>query len=223
MTHSPHPNRARPGARLALASPATSALAQAATLILTAFASFVFARFHIIGTEPGIALHRRITRAYKRLQLILALAALGKEPRQHTPRPTRAQTTQRPKSVLPRHRGWGGALLGHHAVAYGSQLNHLLTQPETIALLRAAPARTRIAAARAVRPILHMFAWDLPDVLQQAGPPRPRKSSPRAQPKPRWPAGQRRPATHPYPMLPEDKPLRPYVRRAARAWKKPTT
>ena len=174
MTHSPHPNSARPGARLALASPATSALAQAATLILTTFAQFVFAHFHVIGTEPGIALHRRITRAYKRFQLILALAALGKEPRQHTPRPTRAQTTKRPKSVLPRRRGWGSAMFGHHATAYGSQLNHLLNQPETIALLRAAPARTRIAAARAVRPILHMFAWDLPDVLQRPGPPRPR-------------------------------------------------
>ena len=123
-------------------------LAAVAQLILAAFARFVFGRGHVIDEPAGIALHRRITRAYKRLQLILALAALGKEPRQHTPRPTRAQTTQRPKSVLPRRRGWGSAMFGHHATAYGSQLNHLLNQPETIALLRAAPARTRIAAAR---------------------------------------------------------------------------
>ena len=180
MTHFPHPNSARPGARLAIASPAASALAHAVTVILQTFAQFVFARFHVIGTPTGAALHRRITRAYQRLQHILALAAQGREPRQYTPRPSQPRTTKRPKSVLPRRRGWGADLLGHHGNAYGSQLHHLLTQPETIALLRAAPARTRIAAARAVRPILHMFAWPMPDVLQQAGPPRPRRRRPPA-------------------------------------------
>ena len=208
MTHSPHPNSARPGARLAIASPAASALAHAAAVILTAFAQFVFARFHVIGTEHGIALHRRITRAYKRLQHILALAAQGREPRQYTPRPTRAQTTKRPKSLLPRRRGWGGAMFGHHAVAYGSQLNHLLNQPETIALLRAAPARTRIAAARAVRPILHMFAWDLPDVLQRPGPPRPRpKRAPAARGAPAQPtSGGKYPRFNPYTYSPGKMP-----------------
>ncbi len=188
MTHSPHPNRARPGARLALASPAASALAHAAAVILTAFAQFVFAHFHVIGTDPGIALHRRITRAYKRLQHILALAALGREPRHYTPRPTQPRATPRPKSILPRRRGWGAAMFGYHAVAYGSQLNHLLNQPETIALLRAAPARTRIAAARAVGPGLPMFAWDLPDILQRPGPPR---SRPQRAPQPRPGPGPR--------------------------------
>lgn len=185
MTHSPHPRSARPGAGLAHANPAASALALSAlggavAAILAAFARFVFARFHVIGTPAGIALHRRITRAYKRLQHILALAAQGREPRIHAPRPNRPRATPRPKPVLPRRRGWGCDMFGHHGNAYGSQLNHLLTQPETIALLRAAPARTRIAAARAVRPILHMFAWPMPDVLQHAGPPRPRRRRPRA-------------------------------------------
>ena len=172
-----HPNRPAPCAA------AANLLANAATLILQAFAAFVFARFHILGTPTGKALHARIARATRRLQHLLALAAQGREPRQYTPRPNRAPTTKRPKSLLPRRRGWGAAMFGHHGNAYGSQLNHLLQQPETIALLRAAPARTRIAAARAVRPILHMFAWDLPDVLQRPGPPRPRRRRP-AKPRP---------------------------------------
>jgi len=93
-------------------------------------------------------------------------------------------------------------MLGHHAAAYGSQLNHLLHQPETIALLRAAPARTRMAAARAVRPILHMFAWNLPDVLQHAGPPRPRRQ--RAPPPPPLPPtrGGKYPRLNPYTYSP---------------------
>ena len=190
MPTNPTPPRAHPN-RPAPCAAAANALAHAVTLILTAFAQFVFARFHIIGTEPGIALHRRVTRAYRRLQHILALAAQGREPRQYAPRPTRAPATKRPKSLLPRRRGWGAAMFGHHATAYGSQLNHLLQQPETIALLRAAPARTRIAAARAVRPILHMFAWDLPDVLQRPGPPRPRrKRAPKPRPIPETHGGK---------------------------------
>jgi hypothetical protein len=214
------PSQAHPNAPAPLCAAATSALAQAATLILQAFAQFVFSRFHVIGEPAGIALHRRIVRAYRRFQHLLALAALGREPRRYIHGPNRPTARRQPSPRLPRRRGWGSDLLGYQGNAFGSQLHHLLTQPETIALLRAAPARTRIAAARALGPILHMFAWPLPDVLQQAGPPRPRRKRPRSEPKPRWPSGQRRPITHPYPMLPGDKPLQPYVRRASRAWKK---
>ena len=219
MTHSPHPGSARPGAGLARANPAASAralsaLAGAATVILVAFAQFVFGRFHALGEPTGAALHRRIVRAYQRLQHLLALAAQGREPRRYAPRPSRRGTAPRPRPVLPRRRGWGADLLGHHGNAYGSQLHHLLTQPDTIALLRAAPARTRVAVARAVRPLLHMFAWPLPDMLQAAGPPRPRRRRP-YRPKPR-------PDT-PRPDPPRPAPLSafpPYPQRAIRHWRK---
>jgi len=208
-----HPNAPAPERTAALL-----ALVHAFTLILETFGRFVVSRFHVIGDATGSALNRRVVRAYRRLQHILALAATGKEPRQYAPRATHTRKTPAPRK-LPRKFGWGCDMLGHHGNAYGSQLHHLLTQPDTIALLRAAPARTRMAVARAVRPILHMFAWPMPDVLQQAGPPRPRRKRP-VTPKPRWPRGLKRPATHPYPMLPEDTPLRPWVRRTARAWNK---
>ncbi len=197
-----------------------ASLSSALTLILETFARFVFGRFHVIGRPIGSPLHRRVVRAYQRLQRLLALAAQGREPRHYRPRPTRARPTT--ATPLPRKNGWGCDLLGYQGNAYGSQLHHLLTRPETTALLRAAPARTRMAAARAVRPILHMFAWPMPDVLQQAGPPPPRRKRPHPGTRPRWPKGPRRPITHPSPMLPDDQPLRPYVARAARARKKPT-
>lgn len=220
------PSRGLPGATSRpICAQAATALSDALTLILENFARFIFGRHHVIGAPVATPLHRRIVGAYRRLQRLLALAAQGREPRRYAPRsrpaPSHpARTRSATAAPLPRRRGWGCDLLGYQGNAYGSQLYNLLIRPETTALLRAAPGRTRLAAARAVRPILHMFAWPMPDVLQQAGPPPPPRKRSRPASRLRWPGGKRRPFTHPYPMLPEDKPLRPYVVHAARAWKK---
>jgi hypothetical protein len=222
MPPSAPPRRARRTASRPICAQAAATLSGALARILEAFALFVFARYHVIGAATGSPLHRRIQRATRRLQRLLALAAQGREPRRYTHRPRPARARASTATPLPRRYGWGCDLFGYQGNAFGHQLHTLLNRPETTALLRAAPARTRLAAARAVRPLLHMFARPMPDVLQPAGPPRPRRRRPRPGTRLHWPGG-RRPYTHPYPMLPGDPPLRPYVVRAARAWKRPAT
>ena len=86
-------------------------------------------------------------------------------PQRAEPRPAAAQD----RIVIPRGFAWLAALVAGSA-SYGSQLQHLLTDLEMVALLKAAPQGGRI-----LRPILWMTAIrPLPEAVRL--PPRPRPS-----------------------------------------------
>ena len=82
--------------------------------------------------------------------------------------------------ALPRRFGWLVVAGKHQAVGYGSQLQHLLGEPEMAALLEASPQ-----ARRVLRPLLRALAVELPWTLTPPRPSQPRKPrKPRPQPEP---------------------------------------
>jgi len=143
------------------------------------------------------------------------------KPRPSRPRTARAETPaeQAPTLRLPRAHGWVNHRIPESAPPSGL-LDTFLRQhePELRQFLIAAPQ-----AARYLRPLCQQLGLPQPDWLQRPSPAREarqRPHAPRPAASPRWPQGQRRPPTHPAPMLPGDKPLRPWVHRTANAWKK---
>ena len=141
------------------------------------------------------------------------------------------QSVQTPDLRFPRKIGWVNHRIPESAPPTG-QLDAMLRdrEPELRHSLTGAPH-----AGRSLRPLFRALGVPQPTWLQLPRRPRPTKKPsplvgegwvrgeqrPQRQPEnPRWPKGQRRPATHPYPMLPEDKPFRPWVLRAVRAAKK---
>ena len=161
----------------------------------------------------------RLQRLANRLQSLFARWQQGtlKPPRPrasrpagHPARPAPAQPYQR----LPRERGWINRRVEAAAQCCGL-LHNFLQQPDAECFHAEIPQ-----SARLLRPLCHALAVDHPTWLKL--PPRPRRKRPRspaAPSQPAWPSGQR-PKTHPYPMLPTDKPLRDYVLATAKAWKK---
>ncbi len=142
--------------------------------------------------------------------------AQGNTDKDNTGKDNTGQPT--PDLRLPRANGWVNHRIPDSAPPTG-QLDAFLRDraPELRQFLAAAPQ-----AGRYLRPLCRALGLPQPDWLRL--PPRPRRPRrrppPEPAPHPRWPAGPRRPATHPSPMRPEDKPLRPWVHRTARAWKK---
>ncbi len=144
----------------------------------------------------------RIRRASLRIARLAARAASGKPPIiRRTPRAApqnpepQNPASRKPASRLPRRAGW---LIGPVPAAggYASQLQYLLTQPDMIALLDAAPGIDRL-----LRPLCRMLAVARPKL-----PPRPKRP---ARPAPQPPHA---PATPPTRDIPRgDRP------RAARA------
>ena len=153
--------------------------------IFVSIALVVAAQFRLLGpwTAPIWA---RFNRANRRLQALLAHLAAGRLPRPHVPRPrhpyTRDPMTAAPLPPLPRAQAWLVRMIGYHAAGYGAQLQTLLHDPATLAVLAAAPS-----AGRTLRPFCRLLGVTLPAVLQL--PPRaPRQPRSRpAQPRPKPP------------------------------------
>lgn len=82
---------------------------------------------------------------------------------------TRAARAELPAMAkLPRGRGWLVRQLGYEAVGYGSQLAHLLGQPEAQAILAQLPGMARI-----LRPVCRLLGLaDVAGVTDVAPPPR---------------------------------------------------
>lgn len=201
--------RHRPHPPVTAAAPLAAAFAN----ILCELAFLLAARARELAGF-ALLLQARVTRTSHRLAAILALAARGRAPRVRRHRPGRPSG---PRPVpAPRRRQWLIETLGYQAAAHASQLRHLLEAPDTRAALAAAPPATRLAAARALRPLCHLLGVDLPPVLERAGPPPPPR---RRRPRPRMPraAGPRLTRDG---LLPTDRPLPDYVRAAVRAWKR---
>lgn len=175
----------RPVASLAAIPGVTARLAA----ILGALAALVARAFlnnprHVACIVP---LYTYIRRTACRFDRVMARLAAGHRPSGATTasRPAHRRATPRPPRLYPTNRFWLVTALRHEAAGYGSQLNHLLNEPETAALIAAAPQ-----AARLLRPLCRMLGI-APAALQ--APPRrpPAAAAPRPAPRPRPPAAPR--------------------------------
>jgi|GEM_PF-2471226 len=124
-------------------------------------------------------------------------------PRRQTPGRTPAATAKRPPTRLPRAHAWVNHRIPEAAPPSG-RLEALLHDPDTRAFVQAAPQ-----AGRLLRPLCQALGLPQPDWLRL--PRRPRRPPPAPSP----------PAPGALPPAP-DRPLQPYVRAAARAWRDPT-
>jgi len=169
--------------------------------ILCAVTHLIFDRSHILGDLSRL-LFNRIGAANLRLARLFAALAAGRLPQPRAPRP--GQKSGKHVPHLPRRRAWLIATFGHRAAAHASQLQHLLDDPETRAILAEAPPAALASAGRILRPLCRLLGVTLPPALQP--PPRP---VPAEVP----PAAVRPPRPKPSP-LPKLRPL--YPRRFAR-------
>ena len=116
-----------------------------------------------------VALYARIARMGARLERLIRLWRAGKLPKPRAPRTATARTDapRRPAAItFPTTPGWLRRRLGHEVGAYGSQLQHLLTEAECAAFLAAVPQ-----AGRILRPLLRMLSSDpLPDIVRTPPP-----------------------------------------------------
>jgi hypothetical protein len=143
---------------------------------------------------------RTINHAFARLA---ARIGEGKFFPRRRPAATHRPTAPRPRGQNPLPQGFAWMLkLVPGTAVYGSQLQHLLAEPEMAALIAAAPA----AMARTLRPLCWMLGISPPPIL--ALPPRPKPPRPPA-PEPEAPSpSDSRPRTRlgfykgPPPMLP---------------------
>ena len=130
----------------------------------------------------GVATYNRIGRTFRAIERMLARFRAGKL-RQGTPRGAitpRTQARQKPAIVLPRRFGWLVVAGKHEAACFGSQLKHLLDEPDMAALLEASPQAKRI-----LRPLLRALAVELPWTMTPPREPRPRQPrKPRPKPEP---------------------------------------
>ena len=111
-----------------------------------------------------VAVWGRIARMGTRLERLVALWRAGTLPKSRTARVRTAGKRAAKKPTFPTARAWLVRKLGYEAVAYGSQLQHLLTDKECVAFLEAVPQ-----AGRILRPLLRMLSGDpLPEVVRKA-------------------------------------------------------
>ena len=137
-----------------------------------------------------IAIWSRLRRIAARFAVLATGIRIGKAPapRRRVSRPA----SSRPKSPLPiwlrlpNGFAWLVRLVPHEAADFGSQLTHLLTDPEMIALVSAHPETGRV-----LRPLCRMLGVATPPLLRLA---RPSPAAPPPSPEP--------PATPPPPTIP---------------------
>ena len=119
-------------------------------IILRLLAAIVARR---LAREPRfialvVPLWRRINRATRRFERLMAGLAAGR-----LPKPSRSgHGGPRRPNPLPCGRGWLVRVLGHEAAGCASQLQALLAEPEAAGLLALVPA-----AARIIRPVGRML------------------------------------------------------------------
>ena len=116
-----------------------------------------------------VPLWNYISRTARRFDSAITRLVAGKL-RTHAPRQggaTEPAPRKNPHLRLPTQHAWLVVTLRHHAAGYGSQLNHLLSEPEAAALIAACPQ-----AARLLRPLCHLLGIS-PAAIQ--APPKPRR------------------------------------------------
>ena len=106
----------------------------------------------------------RISRARQRLTRLLANFAAGRLPRPHTPQPGKKGGPP-PALYIPQSYAWLVARIGYRAAGFGAQIDYLLREPETQALLATAPPEFLKSFGRTLRPLCRLLAVDLPKEL----------------------------------------------------------
>jgi hypothetical protein len=144
-------------------------------LILTALSALIARRFPLSPRLISLVvpLWRRLNRAVRRCQRLMALLAAGHLPRPRRPHPGGPRGAR----LLPTGRLWLIAALGHEGAALASQLQSLLAEPAAVALLAEIPA-----ARRLVQPIGRLLG--LPACARVRRPRAPRPPRPRPPPLP---------------------------------------
>ena len=187
------PTPGTPGIRL----PAALDLAARLAAILSPLLALLNRYAPALGAVH-LPLHARLRRAGERLARLRPRLAAGTF-RPRTPRPSTKGGP--PPFPLPRKRAWIVAKLGHHAAAYMSQLQFLIDNPQTQALLAAAPPEALKSLGRTLRPVARLLGVDLPPELRlPPNPPRPKPAKPeKPKPPPLLPLHpQRRPRDYPF-------------------------
>ena len=160
-----------------MAPPATPSPAERFALILDGLCSAVAARGGGRDRLAGplvILIWSRLRRIAAQVAALAARIAAGRQRRYPARRPPRATPRRAPHRTLPHGPAWLLALVPQ-ASGYGSQLQHLLAEPEFAALVDAAPQMRRL-----LRPLCRMLAVRPPAVL--ALPPRPAQPGASARP-----------------------------------------
>ena len=106
----------------------------------------------------------RISRARQRLTRLLANFAAGRLPRPHIPNPGK-KGGPKPALYIPKSRAWLVARIGYRAAGFGAQIDYLLCEPATQALLATAPPEFLKSFGRTLRPLCRLLAVDLPKEL----------------------------------------------------------
>ena len=162
-----------------------------------------------------LLLWNRLGRLSSRFQALHDRWRSNTLPPQRAPRP---QTVQNPRETpppvrLPSAHGWAGRRIPEAAPSAG-QLEYLLQDPDTRALTEAAPQ-----AGRLLRPLCRALGITQPDWLRLPRRPRRPGSSAPLPPSTLAPFASN-PSSPSATPTPEDRPLPPYVRAAAKAWKR---
>jgi hypothetical protein len=140
-------------------------LAQTFALIVAGLCRTTASRI-VIDRSAGpllVRIFRRLHRLAARLTSLFARIQAGKNPRPRAARPTTGPGRRKPR--LPDSSGWLLRLVPGTA-EYAGQVQALLDDPQTAALLEAAPQ-----AGRILRPLCRMLALPLPDYLRRPRPP----------------------------------------------------
>ena len=141
----------------------------------------VFGNWRALDVGQSMAFHWRVSHMHVRLERLWLRFKAGKL-RPTTTRAAEKRTTgpRKPAVLMPRKWGWMLAAGKHHAGYYTFQFSQLLTKPEMMEFLEAAPQ-----ARAMLRPVCRAFGVDLPWVLpptRTPKPPKPRKPRPKPEP-----------------------------------------
>ncbi len=109
----------------------------------------------------------RVSRTRLRFVRLLAHIAAGRLPRQRAPRPDGQPAPKGgpPAPYIPRRRAWLVVHAGHNAAAAMWQIENLLRDPNTQALLATAPPESLKSLGRILRPLCRLLGVDLPPAL----------------------------------------------------------
>ena len=156
-----------------LAQPAPDAITERLRWILRGLRS-VLGMWGLDNAVAGLA-YRRCGEIFGRIERMLARFRAGtlRLGTQRSPRQTPYAHRAARAAGLPRRFGWLVLAGKHQAAGYGSQLQHLLAEPDMAAMLEVAPQ-----ARRVLRPLLRALAVELPWTVTSPPPPRPRKPRP---------------------------------------------
>ena len=165
--------------------------------ILGALLPLIMQQILVLG-DCTLPFWNRISRARQRLARLLTNLAAGRLPRQSAPRPN---NNGGPRPVaIPTRPAWLIHTIGYRAGGFASQFNHLMQNPETLALLATAPPAALASLGRTLRPLCRILGIPVPTALQRPAPP-PKAPKP-AKPKPPKPA----PLPKLLPLYPQRRP-----------------